>query len=168
MAFNLSTFKTGALPQGGFRPTLFEIRETTRLGTGAGLLCQAAQVPAQTMGVVEVPYFGRKIKLAGDRTYAEWTTTFMVDESFDVRRQLEDWNLAMNSAEENLRAEIATAYKEDVQVLLYGKQGSVIREYNLIGCWPADVSTIELDWNQAGTISTYSVTWAFDYMDVGS
>lgn len=168
MAFNLSTFKTGALPQGGFRPTLFEIRETSRLGAQASLLCQASQVPSLTMGFVEAPYFGRKIKMAGDRTYAEWTTTLMLDETFDVRRQLEEWNIGMNSAEENLRAEIATAYKEDVEVLLYGKQGNVIREYKLIGCWPSDIGTLELDWNATDTLSTYTVTWQFDYMAEGS
>lgn len=168
MAFNLSTFKTGALPLGGFRPTLFEVRETSRLGAQASLLCQATQVPAFTMGVIEAPYFGRKIKMAGDRTYAEWTTTVLMDETFDVRRELEDWNLAMNTAETNLRTEIAGAYKEDVQVILYGKQGNAVREYNLIGCWPMEIGPIELDWNTTNELSIYQVTWQFDFMDVGS
>lgn len=167
MAFNLSTFKSGALPQGGFRPSLFEIN-VSRLGSGASLLGMSSQVPALTMGVIEAPYFGRKIKLAGDRIYAEWVTTLMVDEDFDVRSQLEDWNIAMNAAETNLRAEIANAYKEDVQVKLYGKQGNIIRAYNLVGAWPSDVGTIELDWNTTDTIGTYTVTWQFDYMGTGS
>jgi len=167
MAFNLSTFKSGALPQGGARPTLFEIN-VSRLGNRIVLLGQSTQVPSLTMGTVEVPYFGRKIKLAGDRIYSEWSTVIMLDEDFDVRSQLEDWSMAMNSAEGNIRTEIANAYKEDTQVKLYGKQGSVIRTYNLIGCWPSDIGPIELDWNSTDQISVYNVSWQFDYMDAGS
>lgn len=167
MPFNLSTFKSAGLPQGGFRPSLFEIN-VSRLGNNVGLLGMSTQVPALTMGIIEAPYFGRKIKLAGDRIYAEWITTIMIDEDFDVRSQLEDWNIAMNAEETNLRAEIANAYKEDVQVKLYGKQGSVIREYNLVGCWPSDVGAIELDWNTTDQIGIYTVSWQFDYMGTGS
>lgn len=166
MAFNLNTFKSAALTQGGYRPSLFDI-EISRAGSRLRLLAQAAQVPSYTVGSIEVPYFGRKIKLAGDRTYAEWTTTIMIDETFETRRQLERWQMDINSAETNLRAQIGNAYKEDARVRLYGKAGNVIRTYRLIGCWPSDIAPIELDWNTTDTVAIYTVTWQFDYLDAG-
>lgn len=166
MPFNLTTFKSAGLPQGGYRPTLFEV-DIARLGQRFSLLAQSAQVPALTMGMIDVPYFGRKIKLAGDRTYAEWTCTVMMDEDFNARAELENWNLQMNSEETNLRELIAEGYKEDLEVKLYGKQGSVLRTYKLIGAWPSDIGTIELDWNTVDTIATYTVTWQFDWMGEG-
>jgi hypothetical protein len=167
MAFNIDTFKEGALKQGGFRPTLFEA-EVTRAGNQMNFLCQATQVPAMTMGVIEVPYFGRKIKLAGDRTYAEWTTTLMIEEDFGLRAELENWQQRINAARENTRQEVAEAYKAEATIKLYGKGGGApIRTYLLEGCWPSDVSTIDLDWNTIDTIGTYTVTWAFDIMEPG-
>ena len=35
-------------------------------------LCKATSLPAMTIGTLEVPFRGRTIKIAGDRTIAEW------------------------------------------------------------------------------------------------
>ena len=61
-----------------------------------------------------------------------------------------------------------TEIAEDATIKLYGKTGSKLREYTLVGCWPSDVGTIELDWNTTDTIGTYTVTWSFDYFNPGS
>lgn len=168
MPFNLNTFKQNALNQGGYRPSLFEVR-ITYAGENFSFLCQSSQVPAFTVNPIEVPYFGRTIKVAGMRTYAEWTTTLMVEEDFDVRRTLEQWNQNIDSAIGNLRNGIFSAenYKQDAEVILYGKTGNIVNRYFLLGCWPSDVGTIELDWNSPDTIGTYTVSWQFDFMNVG-
>lgn len=167
MAFSVTEFKSRGLQRGGYRPALFEVR-VTYIGQEFSFLCQSTNVPAMTMGVIEVPYFGRKIKIAGDRTYAEWTTTVMVEEDFAARNALEQWQMDINRGDSNVRALVNEEYKREAQVRLYGKAGNVIRTYNLAGCWPSDVGTIELDWNTTDTIGTYTVTWAFDFMNEGS
>lgn len=167
MAFNVQTFKSAALSQGGYRPALFEVQVTT-LGEEFNLLCMSSQVPSYTTGVIEVPYFGRKIKIAGDRTYAEWTTTAMIEEDFGQRKVLEAWAEKVNGHTSNVRQYGSPEdYKEDATIKLYGKQGSVKQAYVLQGCWPVDIGTIELDWNTTDTIGTYTVTWAFDYFGPG-
>lgn len=168
MAFNVAAFKAAGLPTGGYRPTLFEVRITGHgLGQPLSFMCQAAQVPAMTMGVIEVPYFGRKIKIAGDRTFSEWTTTVMTEESFITRNALEEWSNALNDGPTNIRTEFNEMYKEEAQVYLYSKAGVPIRVYTLTGIWPSDVGAIELDWGTNDTVATYSVTWSFDYMVPG-
>lgn len=168
MAFNVQTFKSAALSQGGYRPALFEVQVTT-LGEEFNLLCMSSQVPSYTTGVIEVPYFGRKVKIAGDRTYAEWTTTVMIEEDFSQRSVLEAWAEKVNGHISNIRQYGSPEdYKEDATIKLYGKTGSVLQTYTLQGCWPIDIGTIELDWNTTDTIGTYTVTWAFDYFGPGA
>ena len=141
MAFNVQTFKSQALKQGGYRPALFEVQVTT-LGEDFNLLCMASQVPSYTTGVIEVPYFGRKIKIAGDRTYAEWTTTVMIEEDFSQRSILEAWAEKVNGHISNLRQYGSPEdYKEDATIKLFGKQGDVKQAYVLQGCWPVDIGT---------------------------
>lgn len=168
MAFSIESFKSSAIQAGGYRPALFEA-QVTRAGNQMNFLCMSTQVPSMTMGVIEVPYFGRKIKIAGDRTYAEWTTTVMIEEDFGLRNELEQWQERMNTAVGNTRSEVFEAYKSEAEILLYGKGGGgALRTYKLQGCWPTDIGTIELDWNTTDTIGSYSVTWAFDAMEPGS
>lgn len=170
MAFNLQEFKQNAIASGGFRPALFEVRAPAVLGGQPfSFLCMSTQVPAFTHGVIEVPYFGRKIKIAGDRTYTEWTTTLMIEEDFGVRDSLEAWADQINDPTSGQRTFGAPEdYKNEMEVILYGKTGAPKRSYFLEGCWPTDVGTIELDWNTTDTIGTYTVTWAFDNMPKGS
>lgn len=168
MAFNIDVFKDAALGQGGYRPALFDVTVTT-LGEEFNWLCMSSQVPAYTTGIIEVPYFGRKIKIAGDRTYAEWSTTIMIEEDFSQRRILEAWAEKINAAKANTRGYGSPEdYKEDATVTLYKKQGQPAQTYKLVGCWPQDIGTVELDWNTTDTIGTYTVTWAFDYFEPGA
>ena len=98
MPFNVNTFKQEGLQLGGARASLFEVVIPT-LPTGVGttgttrtqlsFLARSAQIPAMTIDPIEVPYFGRKIKLAGDRTFADWTITIMNDEDFGIRSMFE-------------------------------------------------------------------------------
>jgi hypothetical protein len=73
MAFNISNF-TANFAGDGARPNLFEV-DITRIGQNFSFLCKAAQLPGSTIGLLEIPYFGRQVKFAGNRTFAEWTVT---------------------------------------------------------------------------------------------
>ena len=167
MAFSVTSFKARGLPRGGYRPSLFEVQIPGRLGQEFNFLARASNVPAMTVEQIIVPYFGRQIKIAGNRTYAEWSTTVMVEEDFSIRDELERWSMRINQGDTNIRDEVNEEYKEDAQILLYGKNGTVIRRYNLVGLWPQEVGTLELDWEN-GDIGTYEVTWSFDFMNEGS
>jgi hypothetical protein len=95
MAFNISDFR-GQLEFGGARPSLFEVQIFNPANTTGDLktpfLVRAAQLPGSTVGTVPVSYFGRQIKLAGNRTFADWTVTIINDEDFLIRNALEEWN----------------------------------------------------------------------------
>lgn len=171
MAFNVNDF-SGALKGGGARSSLFQVQITNPINGVAdsqvAFMVKAAQIPASTLGTVEVPYFGRQIKLAGNRTYAEWAPTIINDEDFGIRNALEQWSHSINSAQGNLNTAGGTApslYKANAQVTQFGKDGSILRVYNFVGLYPSEVGAIDLAWDNEG-IQEYGVTFQYDYWEV--
>ena len=87
MPFNVSTFSSQGLQYGGARASLFQVEVSLPSEVDGAdaenqirFLCKAASLPSSVIGQVEVPYFGRKIKMAGNRTFENWTITIMNDE----------------------------------------------------------------------------------------
>ena len=173
--FNINTFKTRGLIYGGARPTLFEVYMTPPPGIGIDqdsrdkfrFTCRGAALPAATIQSIDVGYFGRKVKVQGDRTFADWQVTVMNDEDFLVRSMFEKWSNALNRMESNVRdpnfSETENSYKVDLDVIQYGKAGDLIRQYTIIGGFPTDVSEIALDWDTTNQIETFTVRFAYDY-----
>ena len=175
MAFNINSFKANGLVYGGARPSLFQVNLTVPVGIGIdnisiqkfSFVARAAELPASDVASFDVPYFGRKIKIAGDRTFADWRVTVMNDEDFAVRAMFEAWSNAINRMVANVRDpqldnEVA-GYKTDVEIVQYGKDGSLLRSYILAGAFPTVIDAITLDWNATNSIEEFAVTFAYDY-----
>ena len=84
---------------GGARPNLFEVELTTLPASVQGwdadtfkFMCKAANMPAQNIASIDVPFRGRTFKVAGDRTIDPWTITVINDEDFRLRRAFEEWS----------------------------------------------------------------------------
>ncbi len=169
MAFNINEIRS-QLQFDGARPSLFDVDIVAPAGvTTIGnpkfrFMAKATTIPESTMGMIEVPYFGRKIKVAGVRSYADWQVTIINDEDFSVRRTLEAWHGVINSSEGNIRS--ISNYRSTARVQQYDKGGAVIRSYEMINCWPLQISQIDLAWDNGDAIEEFSVTWAFDYWNV--
>tara|TARA_Y100000034_G_C6910355_1_gene424446 strand:- start:15011 stop:15580 length:570 start_codon:yes stop_codon:yes gene_type:complete len=172
VSFNINKF-SGAMAFGGARNTLFSVNITNPVNGTADIqvpfMVKAGQIPASTLGTIELPYFGRKVKIAGDRTYAEWTTTILNDEDFGIRNAMEEWSYAINTPITNLRqfgSASPSEYKADAQITQYSKTGVAVRTYNFVGLWPQEVSTIELAWDSNDQVEEFTVTFAYDYWEI--
>jgi len=176
MAFNVNTFR-GELKQGGSRPSLFEIQLFAPQGgtlNGGDLISKspfmvrAGQIPQSTLGTVIVPYFGRQVKLAGNRTFDDWTVTVMNDEDFKLRNALENWSHKINGHSENLNnyGTNPSRYKAQALVKQYSKEGGVIQTYQFDGLYPVAISPIDLAW-EAEAIEEFSITFAYDWWEHG-
>jgi len=172
MAFNVNEF-AGALVGGGARNSLFKVDIQNPINGGndiqVPLLCRAAQIPASTLTPIEVPYFGRRIKIAGNRTFAEWTVTILNDEDFALRNAMEQWTNSINSFQGNLRTTggaSPTLYKSSAQVTHYGKDGQELRIYNFIGLFPTEIGAIDLSWDGGDAIEEFTATFQYDYWEV--
>lgn len=178
MAITTLSSLTDAIKTGA-RSNLFRVTPTfgTELNTTGNLttedfsfLCKAAQLPGSTVGLIEIPFMaGRRYKVAGDRTFAEWTTTILNDKNQKVRQLIEDIQkkYAVINYEETFSKEIddnslASQYST-MLVDQLDQMGNVVNTYQLEHCWPSDISTIDLSYDTTDTIEEFTVTWSFDY-----
>jgi hypothetical protein len=173
MPFNISAFKSNGLVYGGARPSLFNVFMSAPAGIGIDnvsvdkfrFVCKTAELPESVISSIDVPYFGRKIKVAGERAFADWSVSVINDEDFSVRAMFEAWSNALNRLVSNVRdpAISAEQYKVDLDIVQYGKDGSTLRSYQLIGAFPTQISGIALSWESASAIEEFTVNFAYDY-----
>lgn len=132
-------------------------------------MVKAAQVPASNLGTTEIPYMGRKIKIAGDRQFDAWTVSVLNDEENSVRNALEAWSNAINGNETNTRHFVNASpslYKSQAQVSMLSRTGKVLRVYNMVGIWPQSVSAIDLDWANSDSPMEFQTVFEYDYFEV--
>ena len=173
MPFNINTFKSNGLVYGGARPSLFNVYLSVPQGIGIDnvsvdkfrFVCRAAELPASAVSAIEIPYFGRKIKVAGERAFADWSVTVMNDEDFAVRSMFEAWSNALNRMVSNVRDPNINAenYKADLEIIQYGKDGTELRSYQLVGAFPTEIGNIALDWDSSNAVESFSVNFSYDY-----
>lgn len=168
MAFNINEFKS-ELVGGGARPTLFQCQITNPINNAADIkipfMVRAAQLPESTVGQYVVPYFGRQVKYAGDRTFAPWTVTVINDEDFAIRNAMEEWMNFINSHDSNSRG-LPQQYKSNAQITQYSKDGSPLRTYVFEGMFPTSIDGIAMDWSQTDSIEEFSITFEYDLWKV--
>lgn len=173
MPFNISSFKENGLVYGGARPSLFNVFMSVPGGIGIDnvsvdkfrFVCRATEMPASDVGAIDIPYFGRRVKVAGDRNFSSWSVAVMNDEDFAVRSMFETWSNALNRMVSNVRdANLSSEeYKTDLEIVQYGKDGTTLRSYQLIGAFPTNVGSIGLSWDQQNAIEEFSVNFEYDY-----
>ena len=170
----ISQFKS-ALIGGGARPNLFEV-ELTTLPAGISwdadsfrYMCKAAQLPAQNVANIDVPFRGRIFKVAGDRTIDTWTVTIINDEGFILRNAFEEWAELIAKLDTNLGATDPSAYMTNAKVFQLGRGSStsskssegtsnaVLKEYEFVDIWPSNVAAIDLSYDSSDTIEDFTV-----------
>lgn len=164
MAFQINDIR-GNLRFGGARPTLFEARVVGPNGLipNFNFMCRATTLPESTINPITIPYFGRQIKIAGNRTYNDWSVQVMNDEDFAIRDSFERWHSYINSIQSNISAVAPATYKTQANVIQYGKDGTALRQYTFVGLYPNSIGNIQLDWSNTGAIEEFNVTFSYDY-----
>jgi hypothetical protein len=135
------------------------------------LLCKSAALPGSNLGVIEVPFRGRTVKIAGDRTFDTWTTTFFNDKDFKLRAFFEQWANSINTHEANTAPLFvpnnSTGYMADLSVQQLEKdaseEGAILRSYTLKYCFPTNVSQIDIAYDSNDQIEEFTVEWQYSY-----
>ena len=175
MAFNVAEFRANLIGDGA-RPNLFSVTlsfptfvpNSTTAGQKVTFMAKTAQLPGSTVGTVPLYYFGRELKFAGNRTFADWTLQIINDEDFTIRNSIESWMNGINSHAGNVRAANAigpSTYTVDAEVTQYGKAGDTLKTYKFVGLYPLDLAPIDLDWGSNDTIEEYAVTFAYQWWE---
>ena len=185
----LDAFK-GRMIGGGARPNLFECElyfpddaipaGTTRdaLTDRTRFMVKAANLPASNISPINIPFRGRNLKVAGDRTFDPWTITIINDVDFGIRTAFERWMNLINKHEDNAGLTDPTSYQKDLYVKQLGRaevQGAtptsdarvpVLKQYKFLGTFPTNVSDIALSYDSSDTIEEFSVTLEVQWVDV--
>lgn len=174
MPFTVNEFRS-RLKYGGARQNLFEVivpfpavSQGTAQTQFFSFMCKSASLPPEDIGVIPVPYFGRTIKVPGDRTFPDWTVNVINDEGFELRDVFERWHNALNGHFNNLRdsaARFTNDYQVNATIIQYGKTGDVIKEYDMIGVWPSAVSAIDTAWDANDQIEEFQVTFQYQWWE---
>ena len=167
MAFDINEIKS-QLQFDGARQNLFMVQFLNPANSIADIkapfLITASELPESHLGTIQVPYFGRMIKLAGDRSYQPWPITVINDEDFLIKNAMEDWSAKINSPEGNTRR--LAKYKSQARITQLSKSGKALRTYIFHGIWPETVSEIGMSWSDNDNIETFRVTFQYDYWTV--
>lgn len=172
-----------ALAGRGARANLFEINiafpvltsvdaslTSTTFTADAKILCKAAAVPGFTVGTIEVPYrAGRRIKIPGDRTFADWTVTIINDENQTLRRAFNAWVNLISTANYNSQSKSTISeYYQDITCSHLKADNTVSRKYELNDAFPTDVSAIDLSFDSTDTLSEFTVNFQYHYLKAGN
>ena len=186
----ISAFKS-KLTGGGARPNLFEVDVTFPgtinlgiQGDGTGsfdsdrfrFLCKSAALPASNIAPIDVPFRGRILKVAGDRTFDTWTVTVINDEDFNHRRAFEAWmqNIAQYGDPSGLTD--PSSYMGQAAVYQLGRTASTIQQasdssvnsnilaqYRFVDIFPTNISQIDLSYDTSDTIEEFTVEFQINY-----
>ena len=188
----LSDFKS-RLAGGGARSNLFEVtipsfpaaaedfwsQGEDESNTKFSFLCKAAQLPASTIASVPVPFRGRELKVAGDRTFDPWTVTIINDEDFGLRTSFEAWMNKLSKLNDATGVTSPTSYMTNAYVKQLGRgaekfattnsggESAVLRTYKFYDIFPTAVSAIDLSYDSTNTIEEFTVEFQVQYFTIG-
>ncbi len=187
----IDAFKT-KLKGGGARSNLFEVTfDSNNTGASGGtpsgrffqeigisfdqgdlMMIKAASMPASTIAEIPVPFRGRTLKIAGDRTFDVWTITVINDTDFRWRSFFERWMNYITKVSDGSGTIAPADYMTDMSVsqLSRGPVGAlsvrgdqnateieVLRKYTVHGVFPTSVSAIDLSYNNENEIEEFTV-----------
>ena len=170
---------------GGARPNMFEVNITLPeqiapngdISQDMRFLVKGAEIPAAVIGNIPVPFRGRVLPVAGDRTFNPWTVTVINDAQFNIRDAMEQWSNLINDLQFDVGDINPADYQTKAEVFQLsrqsqgsggqsaGKGGEIIqtlRTYNFEGIYPNAVSSIPLDYGATDQIEEFQVT--FNYL----
>lgn len=202
---NLTAFKN-RLAGGGARPNLFEctvddfpaeIRQavwTDEAQIDFRFMCKSAALPASNVAPVDVPFRGRILKVAGDRTFDTWTVTIINDEDFKLRHAFETWMNLISKLDNATGAVNPASYMRNATVYQLGRsnrlegtqvrnavgtqgpgfsasgdgQTTVLRAYRMYDIFPTNVSAIDLSYDTSDTLEEFTVEFQVQYFEIGA
>lgn len=168
-----------ALRYGSARPTQFRVifpesnlstDQYSIAGSDASammsVLCKSASIPASTIQDIPLFYRGRQYHEAGEPDFQPWNCTFYNEGSFTVRGMLEEWSNTIQHRNDIGGETRVSAYKRDILVQQLDRNGKILRQYNLIGAYPTNVSQIDLSYENGQAVEEFSVDFQYDYFTI--
>jgi hypothetical protein len=170
---DVSAFKSN-LTGGGARPNQFRVNLAFPVAVpgvaGAArtgqFLCEATSLPTSTLGIAQAHYRGRRVPLAGDRTFQPWQITIINDINFTLKNAFDSWSHYINNVRDNTGVQDPALYSADMSVDHLDRNDNVIKTYNFIACFPSSVDGIQLSFGSNDELERFNVT--LEYLNFDS
>jgi hypothetical protein len=167
---NIADFKAQMIG-GGARPNQFRVELTfpsfVTLGVIAGqraqFLCRAASLPASTIETISIPYRGRPVNFAGERSFQPWTVSIYNDTTFNIRNALEQWQSGIQQYNTTNGRTNPTDYQVDLSVHQLDRNGATIKSYKFTDSFPTNIGAITLDYEQQNAIEQFDVEFVYNF-----
>jgi hypothetical protein len=160
---------------GGARSNLFKVEMGWPAGIGSAadtelgsFLIKGAALPASVIAPITVPFRGRQLQIAGDRTFEPWTITVINDTNFALRNAFERWMNLINNHNANRGVTDTAGYFADAAVYQLDKQGNNLKAYNFRGVWPTNISAIEVSYDTENAIEEFTVELQVQYWEAST
>ncbi len=172
MAFNVDEFRSKALKYGGAAPNLFEVDIVWpwTSSTRTNYNIKTTFLPASISTSATVNYLGRVFKFAGERTYPQWTCTFLNDEDFKLRNALERWSDYISghvklgrTAQVNQSKTGPLDYQSSATLTQFAKNGNPIKKYTFWGLYPLTLTDIPVSWDTTNAIEEFTATFEYQW-----
>ena len=131
-------------------------------------LCTSTSLPGMTLGEVAIPFRGRELYVAGDRTFATWSTTILNDTDFLIRNAYERWLNGINNMSDNEGLVNPADYQVDAFVDQLDRNGNVIKSYTFRGMFPLTLDDIALDYGTNNAIESFSAVHRYQYFETNT
>ena len=128
-------------------------------------LCRSTVIPAMSVPSFNVPFRGRSIKIAGDRSIGDWSVTVYNDTNFKLRNAFERWMNGINNMTDNEGLTNPADYQVDAFVDQLDRNGATIKSYTLRGAFPNTIAPIELTYDEQSAIEEFAVTFSYQYFE---
>ena len=128
-------------------------------------LCTSTSLPGMTLGEVAIPFRGRELYVAGDRTFEPWTVTIINDTDFAVRDAMERWSNGINQHNANTGLVNPVDYQADMIVEQLNKAGESVKRYDFRGTFPTNISAIDLSYDSENQIEEFTVEFQVQYWE---
>jgi len=157
---------TTMLKEGGnlARPSHFRVTSSRQPMSVNSFLVKAASLPAATLNTIEVPYYGRKVRIPSTRVFDTWNITVIYgkDSAGNIRSDFETWMKEVQAPVSNLIA--GTDVLEDWYVsLLDPADYTTIRTIQMVGCYPTELGSVELNQESGEALSEFTATIRYTY-----
>ena len=163
---NINDFKS-RFTGGGARPNQFRVLMSFPGGVDGGdksqFMIKGASLPADVIAETIVPYMGRQVKVAGDRTFEPMSLTIINDVDMSVRNAFEQWMNIINAHGANVGEQNPEVYQVDFEIEQLDRAGDVIKTYKIVGGFPTNISAIDLNWETNDTVEEFTVEISYQY-----
>ena len=144
------------------RPSHFKVT-SGKVGSVDSFLVKAASLPAATLNTIGVPYYGRKVRIPSTRTFDTWNITVIYgSDGGNIRTDFEQWMYDVQPFESNLIAGNDVLDDWTVSLLDPADEG-VIRTIKMVGCYPSEMGTVDLNQESGEALSEFTATIRYTY-----